>query len=130
MLKVTFPSCVLSLSTDCVMAAPVKLRVIMGENNCQRLFLPDGIPQSISELSQEIKAQCGIEGHFRLQFMDAEFGNEFNNLLTMSDVQDKGTIKIIFNSDVPGQSGGSAPGPLIPPSASVSSHPPDNSSSL
>lgn len=62
--------------------------------------------------------------------MDTEFGNEFNNLLTMSDVQDKGTIKVILNSDVPGQSGGSGPAPLTTCSACSSSHPPDDSSSL
>lgn len=52
------------------MAAPVKLRVILGENNSQRLFLPDGIPQSTDGLSQEIRAvwnrgtlQASIHGH-------------------------------------------------------------------
>lgn len=112
------------------MTAPVKLRVILGENNSQRLFLPDGIPQSVSELSQQIMTQCGIEGDFRLQFMDTKFGNEFTNLLTMSDVQDKGTIKVIFISDAPGQSGGSAPPPPTPLSASASSRSLDDSSSL
>ena len=109
------------------MAAPVKLRIILGENNSQRLILPDGIPESVNELAQQIKRQCGMEGVFRLQFMDEEFGNEFTNLLSISDVQDKGTIKVIFISDALAQSGGSAP----PPSAaSASSCSPDDSSSL
>uniref|UniRef100_A0A672ICZ9 PB1 domain-containing protein n=1 Tax=Salarias fasciatus TaxID=181472 RepID=A0A672ICZ9_SALFA len=90
------------------MAAPVKLRIILGENNSQRLILPNGIPQSVSELSEQIKTDCGIEGRFRLQFMDAEFGNEFTNLVSMSDVQDKGTIKVIFISDPLGQSNDSS----------------------
>ncbi|XP_027134490.1 uncharacterized protein LOC113745762 [Larimichthys crocea] len=107
------------------MAAPVKLRIILGENNSQRLILPDGIPESVSELSQQIKRQCGIEGLFRLQFMDMEFGNEFTNLLSISDVQDKGTIKVIFISDALVQPGGLAP----PPSpVSASSCSPDDSS--
>ncbi|KAJ8375741.1 hypothetical protein SKAU_G00063210 [Synaphobranchus kaupii] len=71
------------------MAPPVKLRIVLGENNAQTLILPDGIPESVSELAQQIKSQCGGEGDFRLQFMDADFGNEFTNLLSTSDVQDK-----------------------------------------
>lgn len=100
------------------MASPVKLRIILGENNSQRLIPPDGIPESVSKLAQQIKRQCGIEGDFRLQFMDAEFGNSFTNLLSMSEVQDKSTIKVIFNSTTPAQSSG------------ATSHPPDDSSSL
>jgi len=83
------------------MATPVKLRIILGENSSQRLILPDGIPESVTELTQEIKRQCGIEGEFRLQFMDAEFGNEFTNLLSTSDVQDRSSIKVIFTSVAP-----------------------------
>lgn len=114
------------------MASPVKLRIILGENNSQRLILPDGIPESVDELAQQIKRQCGIEGVFRLQFMDVEFGNEFTNLLSISDVQDRGTIKVIFISDAPAQPGGSTPPPSAPPpsSASASSCSPDDSSSL
>ena len=78
------------------MAAPMKLMVILGENNCQKLVLPNGMPKSISELSQEIKTQCGVEGDFRLQYMDAEFGNKYINLKSTSDVKDKDTIKVIF----------------------------------
>lgn len=83
------------------MASLVKLRIILGENNSQRLILPDGIPESVEELAQQIKRQCGIDGALRLQFMDVEFGNEFTNLLSMLDVQDKGTIKVIFISEAP-----------------------------
>ncbi|XP_028298033.1 uncharacterized protein LOC114460299 [Gouania willdenowi] len=110
------------------MAAPVKLRIILGDNNSQRLILPDGIPESVNELAQQIKRQCGIEGVFRLQFMDAEFGNEFSNLLSISDVQDKGTIKVIYISDA--QPGGSTPPPFAPPPslASSSSCSPNDSS--
>ena len=78
------------------MPAPMKLRVILVENNCQRLVLPNGMPESVIELSQKIKTHCGVEGDFRLQYMDAEFGNEFMNLISTSDVEDKGTIKVIF----------------------------------
>lgn len=109
------------------MAAPVKLRIILGENNSQRLILPYGIPESVSELAQQIKRQCGVEGDFRLQFMDAEFGNEFTNLISISDVQDKSSIKVIFNSVAPAQPGGSPPPPY---SAAATSRSLDDSSSL
>lgn len=68
---------------DREMAAPVKLRIILGENDSQRLILPGGMPETVIELVQEIKRQCGVDGDFRLQFMDVEFGNEFTNLVSM-----------------------------------------------
>ncbi|KAK0131528.1 putative nuclease HARBI1 [Merluccius polli] len=37
------------------MASLVKLRIILGENNSQRLILPDGTPESVAELAQQIK---------------------------------------------------------------------------
>lgn len=86
------------------MAAPVKLRIILGENDSQRLILPDEIPESVSELAQQMKMQCGIEGEFRLQFM--EFGNLFTDL---TDVQHKGTFKVIFNSVAPALPGRACP---------------------
>ncbi|XP_054606552.1 sterile alpha motif domain-containing protein 3 [Nothobranchius furzeri] len=93
------------------MAIPIKLRIILGVNNSQRLTLQDGIPDTVGELQQHIKSQCGVETPFRLQFMDAEFGNEFTNLTSVSEIQDKGTLKLIFDSassDLPG-------GPPPPP---------------
>lgn len=42
------------------MATLVKLRIILGENNAQRLVLPDGLPVSLNELIHEIikTVQC------------------------------------------------------------------------
>ena len=51
----------------CEMAAPVKLRIILGENDSPRLTLLDRIPETLGELVQHIKRQCGVESHFRLQ---------------------------------------------------------------
>ncbi|KAM8772540.1 uncharacterized protein AB9X84_010280 isoform 2-T2 [Acanthopagrus schlegelii] len=104
------------------MAAPVKLRVILGENDSQRLILQDGIPETIGELVQHIKRQCGVEDHFRLQFMDAEFGNEFTNLTSVLEIQDKSTLKLVFDS-APAASalpGGSPPPPCSTPATSWS----------
>lgn len=80
------------------MAAPVKLRVILGENDSRRLTLSNGIPESVGDLTQCIKKQFGLEGDIRLQFMDPEFGNEFNNLTSTSEIEDKSTIKVIYQS--------------------------------
>ncbi|XP_023811402.1 uncharacterized protein LOC111947527 isoform X2 [Oryzias latipes] len=80
------------------MATPVMLRIIFGENDSQRLVLSNGMPESVSELVQEIQRQCAVNGDFRLQFMDPEFGNEFTNLVSTSDIQHKSSIKVIFNS--------------------------------
>ncbi|XP_013886534.1 uncharacterized protein LOC106534417 [Austrofundulus limnaeus] len=108
------------------MATPAKLRIILGENNSQRLILPDGMPETVMELNQEIKRQCGVDGDFRLQFMDFEFGNEFTNLVSMSDIQDRSSIKVVFDSVTPAQPGGT----LAPPySAPATARPLDDSSS-
>lgn len=80
------------------MASPVMLRIIFGENDSQRLVLSNGMPESVSELVQEIQRQCAVSGDFRLQFMDPEFGNEFTNLVSTSDIQHKSSIKVIFKS--------------------------------
>ncbi|KAF1375303.1 hypothetical protein PFLUV_G00238210 [Perca fluviatilis] len=106
-------------------AAPVKLRIILGENDSQRLILPDGMPETLIKLIQEIKRQCGVDGDFRLQFMDVEFGNEFTNLVSMSDIQDKSSIKVIFNSVAPSQPGGTPPPPYsaAATSATMTPHP-------
>ncbi|XP_046706911.1 uncharacterized protein LOC124386909 [Silurus meridionalis] len=110
--------------------ATVILRIILGENDSQRLILKDGLPESVSELIQHIKRQCGVEGDIRLQFMDADFNNEFTNLTSMSDVKDKSTIKVIFNtvaSHHPALPGDSAPQPY---STVASAHSLDDSVSL
>ena len=36
------------------MTTPVKLRIIMGENNSEKLTLPSGIPESVEDLKLEI----------------------------------------------------------------------------
>ncbi|KAK2848244.1 hypothetical protein Q7C36_009926 [Tachysurus vachellii] len=110
--------------------ATVKHRIILGENDSQRVILKDGLPESVSELIQHIKRQREVEGDFRLQFMDADFNNEFTNLTSMSDIKDKSTIKVIFNtvaSHHPALSGDSAPQPY---SAVASAHSSDVSVSL
>ncbi|XP_041861760.1 uncharacterized protein LOC121652780 [Melanotaenia boesemani] len=104
------------------MAAPVRLRIILGENNSQRLTLQDGIPETVDEIVQHIKRQCGVEAHFRLQFMDTEFDNEFTNLMSVSEIQDKSTLKLVFDPVVSVLPCGSQPPPASSPASSQSSN--------
>ncbi len=62
------------------MAAPVKLRIVFGANNAEKLTIESGMPKSVEDLSNEIKRQFDIEGDIRLQYMDSDFDNNFVNL--------------------------------------------------
>lgn len=79
------------------MTAPVKLRIILGENNSEKLILPSGIPESVDDLKLEIKRQCAVAEDFRLQYMDVDF-NEFVNLTSTAGLQHLGTVKVITNA--------------------------------
>lgn len=74
----------------------VKLRIILGENNSEKLILPSGIPESVDELKLEIKRQCAVTEDFRLQYMDVEF-NEFLNLTSTADLKHLSAVKVITN---------------------------------
>ncbi len=82
-----------------MMAAPVKLRIVFGANNAEKLTIESGMPKSVEDLSNEIKRQFDIEGDIRLQYMDSDFDNNFVNLNQISDIQDKSTVKVIPLSD-------------------------------
>ena len=75
------------------MSTPAKLRIVLGDDNCVKLTLPSGIPDSVDSLKIEIKKQCGTEGEFRLQYMDNDF-DQFMNLTSTADIQDKGKVKM------------------------------------
>lgn len=77
------------------MNAPALLKVILGDNSSQRMTFPNGLPGTVNELVGEVQRQCGLDSNFRLQFMDTLFGNEFMNLTSMDEVQDRGTIRVI-----------------------------------
>ncbi|XP_070398085.1 uncharacterized protein [Nothobranchius furzeri] len=78
-----------------------RLKVILGENNVEKLILPNGIPQSLLELVNVVKNTFGITTEIRLQYMDQDFGNEFFNLNATSELQDLGTIKVVQQEVVP-----------------------------
>lgn len=90
---------------------PARLKVILGENNTEKLTLPNGIPESIDDLLNKIKTTFGLQGHLRLQCMDQDFGNEFFNLNSTAEL-DLGTVKVIHQQTNP---------PLISATQSTSS---------
>ncbi|KAJ8364116.1 hypothetical protein SKAU_G00129470 [Synaphobranchus kaupii] len=77
------------------METPVILKIILTDGSSQRLTISHGLPASIDDLMAEVTKQCGLHGNFRLQFKDSLFGDEFLNLTSMSEVEDKGTLRII-----------------------------------
>ncbi|KAG7513756.1 hypothetical protein JOB18_015916 [Solea senegalensis] len=81
------------------------LRVILGPDNSQRVTFSAGLPSTVAELETNIKTQCQIMEPFRLQFMDAVFGNEFMNLISIEEIQDKATLKVVYTSCQPQDQG-------------------------
>ncbi len=76
------------------MTSTIILRVILGENDAQKVKLQNGVPCSLVELKNEIQTQCNLLGEIRLQIMDPDF-NEFVNLTSTTDVQNKSTLKVM-----------------------------------
>ncbi|KAF6729752.1 hypothetical protein FQA47_009551, partial [Oryzias melastigma] len=70
------------------------LRVILGPDSSQRVTFPNGLPSTVPILELEIKTQCNLTVPFRLQFMDRDFDNEFVNLTSMKEIEDKSTLKV------------------------------------
>lgn len=73
------------------------MKIILPDGSSQRLTLT-GPPACIEDLKTEVKRQCRLQGHFSLQFKDSVFGGEFLNLTSVSEVEDKGTLKVIDSS--------------------------------
>lgn len=78
-----------------MMDTPVKFCLILGENDCEKLVLPSGLPDSLEELKIEIERKFGPMGEFRLQVRDVDFDNEFVNLNSTADLHDKATLKVV-----------------------------------
>lgn len=79
------------------MAGPVSFRVLFGgEDDARKLIIQSGMPTSVDELVLEIKTFFGVTEQFRLQYKDVDFGNDFMNLLSISDIQDRSTLKVVY----------------------------------
>ncbi len=72
-----------------------KLLVIVSQDDSRKLLLPDGIPESEDELIEKVREAFGLNGRFRLQYQDKDFGDIFVNLTNTGEIQSLGTLKII-----------------------------------
>lgn len=77
------------------MAMTVIKKILLTDSSCQRLSLAHGLPESLEDLMAEVKQQCNLQGNTRLQFMDSFIGNEIMNLTSVSEVEDRGTLRVI-----------------------------------
>ncbi|KAG7511574.1 hypothetical protein JOB18_003500 [Solea senegalensis] len=115
------------------MAEPMKLRVIVEEDDFRRLDLHSGKPKTLMDLHNVIRDTFGIERDFHIQFMDPDFNDEFMNIASVQDIQDRSTIKLVYMQNHPDkspssrQNTSSTPGPSGSPS---SIHTPQSVSSL
>ena len=71
-----------------------KLLVQLSGEDRRKLILPDGIPDTMEELLVKVRDTCGVQGDFRLQYQDREFG-VFVTLTNTGDLENLGTIKVI-----------------------------------
>ena len=85
----------LSFQTAMAHSTTARLKVILGDNNIEKLTLPNGIPESLDDLIGTIRSTFGLKCSLKLQYMDQDFGNDFFNLKSTAELQDLGTIKVI-----------------------------------
>lgn len=79
------------------MTGPVSFRVLFGgEDDARKLTIASGMPKSVDKLALEITTYFGVTEQFRIQYRDVEFGNEFLNLSSISDIQDRSTLKVRY----------------------------------
>lgn len=106
----------------------MKLRVIIEEDDFRRLDLHSGKPKTLMDLHSTICDAFGIERDFRIQFMDPDFNNEFMNITSVQDLQDRGIIKLVYMQDcldmspISGLNSSSPPGSSANPSSVHTSH--------
>lgn len=78
------------------MAQLAVLQILFGdESDSRKLNLVSGIPATVDDLHAIIKTSFQIKEDFRPQYMDTDF-SEFMNLTSMSEIQNKSTLKVIY----------------------------------
>lgn len=78
------------------MAGPAVLWVIFGDgSDSRKLHLVSGIPETVDQLHLLVKTCFQLHEDFCLQYMDSDF-NEFRNLTSVSEIQNKSTLKVIY----------------------------------
>ncbi|XP_070410627.1 sterile alpha motif domain-containing protein 3-like isoform X3 [Nothobranchius furzeri] len=113
------------------MAGRVTFRVIFGgEDDARKLTIESGIPNTVEEFSLQIKTFFQVTEPFRLQYRDREMDDQFMNLLSTSELEDKATVKVVY---IPSETTSSNPltrdaSPTIPGIPSSSQEPNDSDS--
>lgn len=74
---------------------PAKFRIILNPDDTRKLILPDGIPETMEQLMDEVRKVCCLNGEFRLQYQDKDFGDALVNLTSTAELEDLTTIKVI-----------------------------------
>lgn len=75
--------------------ASIRLLVILNADNNVPMELPNGVPDTVEELIEEVKNVCGIDGHIRLQYQDTNFGNMFVNLNSTTVVKGLTVLRVV-----------------------------------
>ncbi|XP_034017420.1 sterile alpha motif domain-containing protein 3 [Thalassophryne amazonica] len=77
------------------MSPQAKLRIILQDHEIRKLDLPHGIPDTVDELESIVREKFALDGNFTLHYKDADFGEEYFSLTSISDIKDKDTIKVV-----------------------------------
>ncbi|KAI9514764.1 hypothetical protein NQZ68_030954 [Dissostichus eleginoides] len=77
------------------MKTPARLLILLKPDDTRKLVLPNGIPETMAQLTVEVRKVCEINGGFRMQYQDRDFGNALVNLTSTADLVDLATIKVI-----------------------------------
>lgn len=77
--------------------ASIRLLVILNTDNTNnvQMELPNGVSDTVEELTEEVKNVCGIAGYIRLQYQDTDFGNVFVNLNSTTVVKDLTVLRVV-----------------------------------
>lgn len=79
------------------MAARVTLRVLFGgEDDARKLVIESGIPRTVEDLAFNIKTFFQVTKQFRLQYKDKDMYDQFMSLMSTSELEDKGTLKVVY----------------------------------
>lgn len=79
------------------MAGRVTFRVLFGgEDDARKLTIESGIPNTVEEFALQIKTFFKVTEPLRLQYRDREMDDQFMNLLSTSELEDKATVKVVY----------------------------------
>ncbi|KAL7837261.1 hypothetical protein SRHO_G00269720 [Serrasalmus rhombeus] len=72
------------------------LRIILSKDDIRKIHT-DSEPETLDSFHSFLKCKLGLHGDFVVQFQDPDFGNEFCNLTSLSELpKEKATLKVIL----------------------------------